>query len=91
MKQEPMAKGVRGKDMKRLMYVLLFATTCAGAQPPAGTWTPPTENDAVPMDSSKLPDITGIRLGMPMAEAATIVQKLNPGRPAPPANSYSRI
>jgi hypothetical protein len=81
MKHEPMAKGLRGNDMKRLMYVLLFAATCAGAQPPAGTWTPPTENDAVPMDSSKLPDITGIRLGMPMAEAAAIVQKLNPGRP----------
>jgi hypothetical protein len=67
--------------MKRLMCALLFATAAAGAQPPAGTWTPPTENDAVAMDSSKLPDITGIRLGMPMAEAGAIVQKLNPGRP----------
>jgi hypothetical protein len=67
--------------MKRLIYALLFAAAGAGAQPPAGTWTPPTESDAVPMDSSKLPDITGIRLGMPMAEAAAIVQKLNPGRP----------
>jgi hypothetical protein len=67
--------------MQRSMYALLFAAACAGAQPPAGTWTPPTENDAVPMDSSKLPDITGIRLGMPMAEAGALVQKLNPGRP----------
>lgn len=67
--------------MKRLMYAVLFVATCAGAQPPAGTWTPPSENDAVPMDSSKLPDITGIRLGMPMAEASAMVQKLNPGRP----------
>ena len=67
--------------MKRLLYPLMFAAACAGAQPPAGTWTPPTENDSVPMDSSKLPDITGIRLGMPMAEAGAIVQKLNPGRP----------
>jgi hypothetical protein len=67
--------------MKQLMYALLFAAAGAGAQPPVGTWTPPTENDAVPMDSSKLPDITGVRLGMPMAEAAAIVQKLNPGRP----------
>ena len=67
--------------MKRLLFALLFAAACAGAQTPAGTWKPPTENDAVPMDSSKLPDITGIRLGMPMAEAAAIVQKLNPGRP----------
>lgn len=68
--------------MKRLMYALLFAAASAGAQPPAGTWTPPpTENDAVPMDSSKLPDVTGIRLGMPMAEASALVQKLNPGRP----------
>ena len=66
--------------MKRLIHALLFAAACAGAQTPAGTWKPPTENDAVPMDSSKgLPfDITGIRLGMPMAEAAAIVQKLNP-------------
>src|ERR1700730_16351573 len=76
-----MAKEIRGMDMKRLMYALLFAAACAGAQPPAGTWTPPTENDAVPMDSTKLPDITGIRLGMPMAEAGAMVQKLNPGRP----------
>ena len=67
--------------MKRLLYVLLIVAAGAGAEPPAGTWTPPTENDAVPMDSSKLPDITGVRLGMPMAEAAAIVQKLNPGRP----------
>jgi hypothetical protein len=67
--------------MKQSMYALLFAAACAGAQPSAGTWTPPPENDAVPMDSSKLPDITGIRLGMPMAEAGAIVQKLNPGRP----------
>ncbi len=67
--------------MKRLLYALLFAAAAAGAQPPSGTWTPPGENDAVPMDSSKLPDITGIRLGMPMAEAGALVQKLNPGRP----------
>jgi hypothetical protein len=67
--------------MKRLLYVLLLAAAGAGAQPPSGTWTPPAENDAVPMDSSKLPDITGIRLGMPMAAAAATVQKLNPGRP----------
>ena len=66
--------------MKRLLYVLLFAAAGAGAQPPSGTWTPPTENDAVPMDSSKLPEITGIRLGMSMAEAGALVQKLNPGR-----------
>jgi hypothetical protein len=66
--------------MKRLMYALLFAAIGAGAQPPAGTWTPPAENDAVAMDSSKLPDITGIRLGMSMAEASATVQKLNPGR-----------
>src|SRR5580692_177817 len=68
-------------DMRRFIYALLFAAACAGAQPPAGTWTPPTENDGVPMDSSKLPDITGIKLGMPIAEAGAIVQKLNPGRP----------
>jgi hypothetical protein len=67
--------------MKRLLYPLMFAAACAGAQAPAGTWTPPTENDSVPMDSSKLPDITGIKLGMPMADASAIVQKLNPGRP----------
>ena len=67
--------------MKRLLYVLLVAAAGAGAQPPAGTWTPPTESDAVPMNAGKLPDITGIRLGMPMAEAAALVQKLNPGRP----------
>ena len=66
--------------MKRLMYGLLLATASVAAQPPAGTWTPPTENDSVPMDASKLPDITGIRLGMPIAEAAAVVQKLNPGR-----------
>jgi hypothetical protein len=35
----------------------------------------------VAIDSSKLPDITGIRLGMPMPEASVTVQKLNPGRP----------
>ena len=67
--------------MRRFIYALLFAAACAGAQPPAGTWTPPTENDGLPMDSSKLPDITGIKLGMPIAEAGAIVQKLNPGRP----------
>jgi hypothetical protein len=36
--------------------------------------------ESMAMDSRKLPDITGIRLGMPMAEAGAIVQKLNPGR-----------
>jgi hypothetical protein len=81
MKQEPMTKGIRDGNVKRLVYALLFAAASAGAQPPAGTWTPPTENAGVAMDSSKLPDITGIRLGMPMTEAGAIVQKLNPGRP----------
>jgi hypothetical protein len=66
--------------MKRLKYVLQSVAICAGAQSAPGTWTPPAENDAVAMDSSRLPDITGIRLGMPMAEAGATVQKLNPGR-----------
>jgi hypothetical protein len=66
--------------MKRLTCALLSVAFCAGAHSAPGTWTPPSENDAVAMDSSKLPDITGIRLGMPMADASATVQKLNPGR-----------
>jgi hypothetical protein len=42
--------------MKRLMYAVLSVAVCAGAQSAPGTWTPPAENDAVAMDSSKLPD-----------------------------------
>jgi hypothetical protein len=65
--------------MKRWMCGLLVATASGAAPPPAAPWTPPAEHDSVAMDSSKLPDITGLRLGMPMAEAAALVQKLNPG------------
>jgi hypothetical protein len=72
--------GVAGA-VRRLTYALLLTALNAHAQPPAGAWTPPNKNDGVAMDSSKLPDITGIRLGMPMAEASAVVQKLNPGRP----------
>jgi hypothetical protein len=70
--------------VKRSMHALLFAAACAGAQPAAGTWTPPTETAAVaaikgPLDPAKLPDIGGVHIGEGSEQAVAALKKIHPG------------
>jgi len=53
-----------------------------GGQDAAAPWTPPTDDGgigaAVTLDPSKMPDVLGVRLGMPAQEALTILHKTFP-------------